>query len=478
MLIPVILSGGAGTRLWPVSREDHPKPFMQMPDGLTLLHKTLARACALPEVHRTLTVTNEQHYFHSRDLYREVSTSRPMQHDFLLEPQGRNTAPAIAMAVHWALQQADDPVLLVLPADHLIENLDEFKASVAVAVSLARKGYLVTFGIGPTRPDTGFGYIEKGLTLSGGFIAKKFVEKPDLQTAKAYLESGQYFWNAGMFCATARALIDAFQVNAPELAQAATDLAQRTDWRDTPVRFRPEDFEALPAVSIDYAVMEKASNVAIVPATFDWSDIGNWDAISALTLKDAHGNRSQSQEALFVNSHNCYAHGRERVMALVGLEDVMVIDTPDALLVMHRNQVQQVKEAVATLKARAHPTHLTHNTVHRPWGTYTVLETAPGFKIKRIVVKPGAALSLQKHEHRSEHWVVISGEAMVTNGELETHIQANQSAYIPAGTLHRLHNPGQTDCVMIEVQVGGYVGEDDIIRFDDVYGRSSVGQLP
>lgn len=479
VLIPVILSGGAGTRLWPVSREAHPKPFMVLPDGETLLQKTLARACALPGVTRTLTVTNEQYYFHSRDLYQAVAEAAPAGetrpcHEFLLEPCGRNTGPAIALAAHWALGRDKDAVLLVLPADHLIADGAGFADSVRDACMLAERGALVTFGVPASRPETGFGYIEAGAALEGcGFATQRFVEKPDLATAEAYLAQGGFYWNAGMFCFRADTLLDALAEHAPELAASAAALWQATDTDSPPVRFSAAGFAALPDISIDYALMEKTDNAAVVPARFDWSDIGAWGAMSELSAPDAAGNRHMAaSDPIFIDSRDCYVHGEGRVIATVGLDGIMVVDTADALLVVHRDQAQNVREVVRQLKASAHPTHDIHRTVHRPWGTFTVLEAGERFKLKRIVVKPGAGLSLQMHHHRSEHWVVVSGTATVINGDHETLVQANQSTYIPAGIRHRLVNPGVIDCVMIEVQVGDYVGEDDIVRLEDSYGRT------
>lgn len=474
MLIPVILSGGAGTRLWPVSRESHPKPFMTLPDGETLLQKTLGRAMQLPGVQQTLTVTNQQYYFHSRDLYRGVPHAEEAQHHFLLEPCGRNTAPAIALAAHWALQQGENPILLVLPADHLIDDWEQFSASVEDAQQLAATGALVTFGIQPSRPETGFGYIETGKPYLSGFHAQRFVEKPDLETAKSYLEQGNFYWNAGMFCFQAQSFLDALMTYQPVLAAQVQQLWDKTDTRHNPVTFSASAFAHLDDISVDYAVMEKSSQVAVVPTQFAWSDIGAWGALSELVSPDSQGNRCDADDVLLVDSQNCYVHGSDRLIAGIGLDGVMIVDTPDALLVMHQDRAQQVKEIVGALKRRTHPAYHTHRTEHRPWGTFTVLDTDQRFKIKRIVVKPGAQLSLQMHHHRAEHWVVVSGTAKVTNGASETLIHANQSTYIPAGTVHRLENPGVIDCVMIEVQVGDYVGEDDIVRMEDSYGRDSL----
>lgn len=467
--VPVILSGGAGTRLWPVSREALPKPFIKLPDGESLLLKTLKRAIALPDVAAVLTVTNRDHYFLTRDEFGLAADTPPL--DFLLEPFGRNTAPAIAAAaLHIAERFGADATLLVLPADHLVGDQAAFAAAVARARKLAATGWLVTFGIRPTAAETGFGYIEAGEPLEGSFKVARFVEKPCLDKAQAYLAAGNYTWNAGMFCFTAGAMVEALRIHAPRLLEAVEQTIAATDFGKQPPVLAAELFKQAPDISIDYAVMEKSDRVAVVPAQFDWSDIGSWNALAELTPPDGQGNRIAG-EAVLVDARNCYLQGQDRVIAAVGVDDLLVIDTADALLVAHRDRAQDVKTVVQQLKLTAHDSVRHHRTVHRPWGSYTVLEEGPRFKIKRIVVKPGASLSLQMHHHRSEHWVVISGMARIVNGERETFVRTDESTYIPSGTPHRLSNPGKIDCVIIEVQTGDYVGEDDIVRLEDNYGR-------
>ncbi len=469
--IPVILSGGAGTRLWPVSREALPKPFIKLPDGESLLVKALLRAAALPDVTEVLTVTNRDHYFLTRD---EFDLDRPLPVlEYLLEPFGRNTAPAIAAA---ALRLAEgfgpDVTLLVLPADHLISDQDGFAAAVARACALAAAGWLVTFGIKPTAPETGFGYIEAGDALGdGGYKVTRFVEKPTQDKAAAYLAAGNFTWNSGMFCFTAGSFLAALRTHAPALLTAVEATLAATDFTQLPSVLASEFFKHVPDISIDYAVMEKADKVAVVPAAFDWSDIGSWNALAELTAADSRGNRING-DAVMVDTANCYVQGEGRVVAAVGVENLLIIDTADALLVADRSRAQDVKAVVQKLKLVAHDSVRHHRTVHRPWGNYTVLEEGERFKIKRIVVKPGASLSLQMHHHRSEHWVVVSGMAHVVNGAQEIFVRTDESTYIPAGTAHRLANPGVIDCVMIEVQTGDYVGEDDIVRYEDKYGRS------
>ncbi|WP_163096918.1 mannose-1-phosphate guanylyltransferase/mannose-6-phosphate isomerase [Acidithiobacillus ferrianus] len=475
-LIPVILSGGAGTRLWPLSRQSHPKPFLQLPDGETLLQKTLQRALALPDVHHFITVTNREYYFQTRDVYQPVLNQAEQRAAFfVLEPVGRNTAPAIAAA---ALQAealiGPEAILLVLPADHLVQNQAAFAQAVERARRLAEQGYLVTFGIHPAWPETGYGYIEAGDTLEAagtplGFAVRRFVEKPDSDTAAAFLAQGDYTWNSGMFCFRADAYLSALERYEPQLYHDT-----RSAWAEgrceSDFRELAPGFAQVPDISVDYAVMEKAEQVAVVPGDFGWSDIGSWTAFGALLPDGVDGNRVLGDTVL-EDAQNCIVHSSDRLTALLGVEELIIVDTPDALLIARKDRDQDVKRIVTELKRRGHEAHNLHRTVHRPWGTYTVLEEGARFKIKRIFVKPGAALSLQMHHHRSEHWIVVSGTAKIVNGEEERLIRTNESTYIPAGTAHRLINPGVIDLVMIEVQSGEYLGEDDIVRFDDRYGR-------
>ena len=468
MLIPIILSGGAGTRLWPVSREAHPKPFMRIGDGKSLLTQTHERALAVSGNTAPLIVTNRDYYFLSRD---ELADQETKPH-YLLEPTGRNTAPAIALAAMWAMEQKNDACLLVLPADHLIKDTPSFYTSVRHAESLAKDGFLVLFGIRPKAPETGFGYIEMGGGVSKhANMVQRFVEKPDAVTAARYLAQGNYVWNSGMFCFKASTILEAFADYNPALLDAAAAV-----WKTTRAEgdkmVLPANFAALENISIDYAVMEKAKNIAVIPGDFDWSDIGAWSAVADAIPADEAGNTSNNCQAIIIDSRNTHIETKDRLVAVVGLDNLLVIDTPDALLVADKSKSQEVRQVVSRLKASGHEAHRTHRTVIRPWGTYTVLEEGPGFKIKRIAVKPGASLSLQMHHHRSEHWVVVSGVAEIVNGDQTITLQANQSTYIPAGNKHRLTNGGDSELALIEVQCGTYLGEDDIVRFEDVYGRA------
>lgn len=479
ILVPVIMSGGAGTRLWPVSREGHPKPFMKLADGETLIEKTYRRAAKLPGViqadgkSKLITVTNRDYYFMSRDeLHKAGATG-----SFLLEPCGRNTAPAIAMAAHRVQDKfGPDALMLVLSADHLIRDEVAFAEAVHKAIQLASSdaNFLVTFGIVPSAPETGFGYIKAGGELKGGYQVEAFIEKPDAVTAQKYLDSGNYFWNSGMFTFTASQFLKQLNIYAPEVGEACAKcwfaLKSSASVENAMLEIPEALFQQVPEISVDHAVLERSNRVAVVPSDIGWSDIGSWNAIRDLVAPDLQNNRAYG-DAIFVNSQNTFVQSEDRLVAAVGLDNVMIIDTPDALLVANPGNSQHVKEVVSLLKKADHDAFKLHKTVCRPWGTYTVLEEGMSFKIKRIEVKPCGRLSLQMHEHRSEHWVVVKGEALVVNGERELIVKQNESTYIPAGHKHRLENRTQDDLVLIEVQCGDYLGEDDITRFEDNYGR-------
>lgn len=473
MLVPVILSGGAGTRLWPVSRSAYPKPFMRMGDGESLLKKTLDRALRCAGNGTVLTVTGRDYYFLTRDEYAQHSGADLDQLPFLLEPAGRNTAPAVVLAaLHAREHSGADATLLILPADHLIRDLDAFEADARRAAALAQDGWLVTFGIRPTHPETGFGYIRMGAAVEGraGRAVAAFVEKPNMQTAESYVASGEYVWNSGMFCFRADVLLDIAAQVCPDVLAAAQACHALAKSHESPVEFSRDAFLAQPDISIDYAIMERTPKVAVVPATFDWSDIGSWKAMSDLDNADGDGNRVRG-EAIIVESANCYIQSEGRVVAAVGVRDLVIVDTGDAVLVSHRERAQQVKQVVERLRADNHAAASVHQTVRRPWGSYTVLEDAEDCKVKRLTVKPGHVLSLQLHHRRSEHWTVVEGTAKVRVGDEEFLLERNQSTYIPMNTVHRLENPTDTDIHLIEVQCGDYFGEDDIVRLEDRYGR-------
>ncbi|MCB1571145.1 MAG: mannose-1-phosphate guanylyltransferase/mannose-6-phosphate isomerase, partial [Xanthomonadales bacterium] len=444
MIVPVILSGGAGTRLWPVSRSAYPKPFMRMGDGESLLYKTLDRALRLADGGTVLTVTGRDYYFLTRDEYATHPDADLDRLPFLLEPVGRNTAPAVVLAALHALDQCGaDATLLVLPADHLIRDLDTFVADAQRAVALAGDGWLVTFGMPPSGPETGFGYIHMGAAIAGseGREVAAFVEKPDRETAERYLASGDHVWNSGMFCFRADALIAAAEKTCPDVLAAARACHASESGQSSPVEFAREAFLAQPDISIDYAIMERASRVAVVPARFDWSDIGSWKAISDMDAEtDSAGNRVQGQ-AIIVESENCYIQSDSRMVAAVGVRNLVIVDTGDAVLVADRERSQQVKIVVDRLRKDNHQAASFHKTVHRPWGSYTILEDGDDCKVKRLTVKPGHVLSLQLHNRRSEHWTVVNGTAKVRIGEREFLLNANESAYIPMNTVHRLENP-------------------------------------
>lgn len=468
-LIPTILCGGAGSRLWPVSRELHPKPFMRMADGESLLQKAFLRGARLPGVERVVTVTNREFFFQTRDEFAEVNRSG-LAASYVLEPFGRGTAAAIASAcLEVARRGPADAVLLVLPADHLIANEAAFAAAVAEAVRLAGSGRLVTFGIKPSEPNTGYGYIE-----ARGNEVVRFVEKPSLEVARSYVASGAFFWNSGMFCFQAGAMLREMREHCPEVVGAVERCLEGSKRTEAPgasqLELDPAIFGEVPDISVDYAVMEKSRHVAVVPCDIGWSDIGSWSALGDLAEADARGNRLEGRAVLHDVS-DCYIRSSDRIVGAVGVGNLLIIDTPDALLVAERSRAQDVKHIYMQLKQQGHETHKLHRTVHRPWGTYTVIEEGPGFKIKRIEVKPGASLSLQMHHRRSEHWIVVSGLAKVVNGDRELMVRMNESTFIPVGNKHRLENPAKDPLVIIEVQTGDYLGEDDIVRFEDKYGR-------
>jgi mannose-1-phosphate guanylyltransferase/mannose-6-phosphate isomerase len=469
-LQPVLLSGGSGTRLWPLSREAYPKQFLALAGERTMLQDTWQRVAGLAGDAAPIVVANEEHRFLAAEQLRQVGVEHAA---IVLEPVGRNTAPAIAAAALQAAADGGDPLLLVLPSDHVVRNVPAFQDAVRAAMPAAADGALVTFGIVPESAETGFGYIqsEAGQPEAGGVRrVLRFVEKPDAATARQYLDAGDYYWNSGMFLFRASrylAELERFRPDILAAVRAAFEAAQRDgDF----IRLDKAAFAASPSDSIDYAVMEKTDGAMVLPVDIGWNDVGSWSALWDVSEQDADGN-ARHGDVIAVDSHDSYAYAR-RLVALVGVRDLVVVETDDAVLVAHKDKVQQVKDVVARLKAGQRSHAVLHREVHRPWGSYDSVDQDDGFQVKRIKVKPGARLSLQSHRHRAEHWIVVRGTARVTRDNDVFDLHANQSTYIPLGAKHRLENPGTEMLELIEVQSGDYLGEDDIVRYEDVYGRS------
>jgi len=470
MITPVILAGGSGTRLWPLSRALYPKQLINIYNQHTMLQNTILRLQGLPSVAPPIVVCNEAHRFMTGEQLRKIDID---PHAIILEPMGRNTAPAIALAALKALESNNDPILLVLPADHVIENVDKFHAGIQAGLEYVKEDKLVTFGIVPNSPETGYGYIKKGDTLSdisGAAILENFVEKPDLNTAKTYIKSGSYCWNSGMFMFKASAIVKEMEQHAPKILESCVS-ANVTGKQDLDfIRLSAKAFEAIPSDSIDYAVFEKTSNAIMIPLDAGWSDLGSFDALWKAGGKDQNNNVFKG-DVLTHDVKDSYISSESSLIAAVGMEKFVIVETKDAILVSPRDRVQDVKKIVKQLKDLDRNESVVHRIAYRPWGNYENIDISTRFQVKRITVKPGAKLSLQKHFHRAEHWTVVSGAALVTKGEEELLLHEDQSTYIPLGTIHRLENPGKIPLELIEVQSGSYLGEDDIVRFDDVYGR-------
>lgn len=467
---PVILSGGSGTRLWPTSRAHHPKQFMPLTSPRSMIQETSLRVADRDRFLRPIVVCNEAHRFTVGSELQEAGIDVEVE---VLEPVGRNTAPAVAAAA--ALSAARDPgeLMLVLPADHFIAYPDRFQDVVARGAALAAEGRLVTFGIVPDAPETGFGYIRRGAPLGEhGFAVEGFVEKPDAATAQTYLDDGGYFWNAGIFLFSAGRMIEELERLAPRIwRQAALAVTRGTRDMDF-LRLDTEAFSACPSDSIDYAVMEHTDAAAVVPADIGWSDVGSWSALWEIGEKDGEGNVA-SGDTILEDARGCFVRAESRLVAALGVEDLVIVETGDAVLVARRDRVQDVKQIVARLEAQGRTEQDTHTRVYRPWGFYEGLAAGDRHQVKHLMIKPGAAISLQMHHHRAEHWVVVAGTARVTVGDEVRLLSENESVYIPIGARHRLENPGKMPLSIIEVQSGGYLGEDDIVRFDDVYGRTA-----
>ncbi|WP_287029150.1 mannose-1-phosphate guanylyltransferase/mannose-6-phosphate isomerase [Pseudomonas sp. UBA6310] len=469
MLYPVIMAGGNGSRLWPLSRQLNPKQFLTMGGGTsTLVQSTLQRLQGL-DVAAPQLICNEQHRFLAAEQLRMIGFENA---SILLEPFGRNTAPAIALAALNVVAKDPTAVLLVLAADHVIEDVDAFHAAIARAETLAVDGKLVTFGIVPTHAETGYGYIERGEALGpDGFRVQRFVEKPDAETAEAYLASGRYVWNSGMFLFRAARYLEELELFQPEMLaccrRALADGLRDLDF----IRLGATAFTDCPDDSIDYAVMERTAAAAMVPLDAGWNDIGSWFALWDISPKDENGNALHG-DVLIQSTRNSYVHSNSRLVALLGISDLIVVETKDAVLVAHKDSAQELKKVVDRIKSDGRHEHLSHREVYRPWGVYDSIDNGKRYQVKRITVKPGAKLSLQMHHHRAEHWIVVSGSARVTIGDKTSLVTENQSTYIPIGQVHCLENPGKIPLELIEVQSGSYLGEDDIVRFEDIYGRA------
>ncbi len=469
MLIPVLLSGGVGSRLWPLSRESFPKQFQDLTSDLSMLQETAARVDGLSDVAPPLVVCNEEHRFLVAEQFRNEKRSAGA---IILEPEGKNTAPAVALAALRAVQTDADAVLLVLPADHVIRQVEAFCEAVERGLPFAQDGQLVTFGIVPTSPETGYGYLKRGEELaSNAFTLAQFVEKPDLATAEGYLDSGEYCWNSGMFLFSAQAYLDELGKYQPDMLAACREAMAATQTDIDFLRVDAKAFSACPSDSIDYAVMEHTDRAVMVSLECGWSDVGSWSALWDVADKDEQNNYLHG-DVLVEDVKNSYLRSQDRLLAAVGVDNLVIVETPDAVMVADKNRVQDVKAIVNKLKAAGRDEAKHQYRVYRPWGSYESLVEGDQFQVKRIIVKPGERLSLQMHHHRAEHWVVVKGTAEVVRGEETMILSEDQSTYIPLGTKHRLSNPGVIPLELIEVQTGSYLGEDDIVRFEDVYGRS------
>ncbi len=474
-IYPVILSGGSGTRLWPLSRANYPKQLLPLVGKETMLQATLIRAATLLNAQPPILVCNSEHRFLTQEQCEAINIKPEA---IYLESIGRNTAPAIALAAFHLSQIDENAIMLVLPADHVIDNHAAFVQAVETAMVGAREGYLVTFGVTPDAPETGYGYIKAGNPITRtsptsltAYQVQSFCEKPNVETATAYLQEGGYTWNSGIFVFTANSYLQELQRYRPDIFSSVQEAWKKRVLDLGFIRPDNDAFMACPADSIDYAIMQVTDRAIVVPAQFSWSDVGSWDSLWQIAPKDANGNFT-SGDAHIMDTQRSYIRAENRLVSVIGLDDVIVVETADAVLVIHKSKTQQLKAAIQQLEANQRKEHLEHLRIHRPWGWYEGIDRGERFQVKRIMVKPGEKLSLQMHHHRAEHWVVVSGTAKVTVEDKETLFAENQSTYIPLGKPHRLENPGKIPLHLIEVQSGAYLGEDDIVRFEDSYGRT------
>ncbi|WP_113906560.1 mannose-1-phosphate guanylyltransferase/mannose-6-phosphate isomerase [Aliidiomarina celeris] len=467
MILPVIMAGGSGSRLWPLSRAAYPKQFLKLNGRGTMLQETITRLDKIT-TDAPIVICNEEHRFLTAEQLRQIGQ---LNHNIILEPVGRNTAPAIALAAFYAVNSGSDPIMLVLAADHVIKNKNAFQEAVVKATEYAEQGKLVTFGIVPTGPETGYGYIERGTEIGTVFSVERFVEKPNLKTAQSYVVSGNFYWNSGMFMFRASRYLEELKVHRPDIYAACEKAIGDTSDDLDFVRVDKEAFINCPEDSIDYAVMEKTTDAVVIPMDAGWSDVGSWSSLWDVSDKDDNGNVHHG-DVMTHNSRNNYVFAETGLVATVGVDDVVVVQTKDAVLVTRKDQVQDVKKIVEELKSENRSEYKLHREVYRPWGKYDSVDAGERYQVKRITVKPGEKLSIQMHHHRAEHWIVVSGTANVTIDDETSLVTENESVYIPVGAVHALENPGKIPLELIEVQSGAYLGEDDIVRFEDRYGRA------